>query len=392
MHTVKPLDTALLRAAAEQTGAIVTIEEHNIHGGLGAAVSGGDDRLEVEVPTARPDIEREIDLVEEIARIRGLEAVPSRLPRIQCATPDREEYEIVGRSREIMTALGLDEAITYSFVPDGLLEALGAHGGIVRLANPLNAERDALRTTLLAGLLESARRAHTRFVASFGQFEVGHAFLESGEELPREETRIAAVLSGPRRAWLGESDAPVDFYDAKGIAEDLVRRLTSVDPTLDPASDLQSFHPLRACRVLVGGEEVGSVGEIHPSVLAHLKLPRGAVGMEMSLIRLAAHARRPAASHVPEYPPMARDVALMVGEERDAGPIAEALGRACGQLAVAVRLFDVYRGEGIPEGRKSLAFSVTYRAPDRTLTDAEVDEAHRAAVESVAREFSATVR
>jgi phenylalanyl-tRNA synthetase beta chain len=142
----------------------------------------------------------------------------------------------------------------------------------------------------------------------------------------------------------------------------------------------------------VEGAEVGAVGEIHPSILASLKLLRGACALEISLADLKAHYRASTAKRLPEYPPMVRDVALLVPESQDAEPLLEALRSACGPLAEDVRLFDIYRGEGIPSGKKSFAFTVGYRAKDRTLTDSEIDAVHGKATAEVAGRFNVTVR
>ncbi|HUT77846.1 MAG TPA: phenylalanine--tRNA ligase subunit beta [Polyangia bacterium] len=387
------LDLRLERYARVMGVPVASAEARRILEALGARVEGAGPVLRVHVPTSRPDIEREVDLIEELARIRGLDEVPAALPRIQCQLPDRQEFEAIRRAKEILAAAGLDEAINYSFVPEALLALLGRGQALVRIANPLSAERSAMRTTLLAGLLEGARRAATRFLPGARQFEVARTFHDEGRELPREVVRVAALLTGPRDAWVGEAEAPLDFYDAKGLVERFVLELTSRSPELvsletpDPA-----WHPRRTVEVRLDGVAVGLAGELHPSVLAGLKLLRGAVGFELELLPLWERCRRPRAPALPEFPPMSRDVALLVDESQDAEPLCAALHAACGALAESVRLFDVYRGEKLPEGRKSLAFSVIYRAADRTLTDDEVDRVHRAAVERVAADFGAKAR
>jgi len=360
--------------------------------GIGAAVAAKDGILEVSVPTARPDIEREIDLVEEVARIAGLERIPSALPRIQSRLPDRAEFEMARRTRETLAALGLDEAITYSFVPRAMLEQLGAAAGAVQIANPLNSERASMRTTLLAGLLESLKRASTRYEATFRQFEVGRVFRDAGGELPEEELRAAAVMSGPRDAWVGEELGRVDYYDAKGIAGAFVREIAGVAAVFEPVADVPCLHPRRASRILVGDRQVGVLGEIHPSILAANKLGRGAVAFEIGIDPLWDARARASAAPLSDFPPVTRDIAFLVAEEQDAGPMEEALRRECGELAVEVRVFDVYRGKGIDDGKKSLAFSITYRSWERTLTDEEVDALHRAAASKVETEFGARVR
>jgi phenylalanyl-tRNA synthetase beta chain len=367
-------------------------ETRRVLEGIGARVERSGRDFEVTVPTARPDITREIDLIEEVARVLGLARVPSVLPRIQSRSPNRVEFDAARRVKEAIAALGLDEAVCYSFVPEALLARLGADRGVVRIANPLNAERAAMRTTLVAGLLESLRRATTRYEASFRQFEVGRTFHDEGGELPREVLRAAALLSGPRDAWIGEAAAPLDFFDAKGIALALIRNLTGAEATVVPGAAPAFLHPKRSGAIAVDGAAIGCVGEVHPDVLAGLKLDRGAVCLELEVLPLWAARRRPRVLPLSDYPPSVRDVALLVAEEQDAAPVADALAEACGPLAVQVRLFDVYRGGGTASGRKSLAFSVVYRAFDRTLTDEEIDTLHRAAVASVAAKFGAAVR
>jgi phenylalanyl-tRNA synthetase beta chain len=391
---IEPLQVTLRPARYEQVigRSVEPAEMRRILGGLGAEVGGTDDELEVRVPTGRPDIEREIDLIEEVARVRGYAEVEPVLPRIQCLIPDRPEHEAERRSKEVLASLGLDEAISYSFVPEAMLDALGLEKQLVRIANPLNAERATMRPTLIVGLLESLKRALSRFVPALRQFEVGRTFHDLGDELPQEVLRAAVLLSGPRGAWIGESRSPLDLYDAKGLAVTFIDELIGVEPDLVPTSKVAYLHPKRALELVVDGRTMGVVGEIHPAALSSLKLPRGVVALEVSVLDLWQVRQRSSAVPIPEYPPMVRDVALMVDEQVDAAPVQEALRKACGELAVDVRLFDVYRGKGVDPGKKSLAFSVVYRAADRTLTDEEVDTLHKAAVEQTTRAFSAVVR
>lgn len=367
-------------------------EMRRILEGLGAAVGGDDARLEVTVPTFRPDIEREIDLIEEVARIRGLKEIPSNLPRIRCTIPHRPAFESARRAKEILAAIGLEEAVNYSFVPDELLRAFGRDENVIPIANPLSAERRAMRTTLLAGLLENLKRAHSRFLPGISQFEVARTFHDVKEELPEEVLRAAAVISGPAKGWIGSEIRNLDFFDMKGIVEGFVREYSGKTPVFQPVDSVHGFHPKKTCHVVVDGETVGFMGEIHPEVLKQLKLPVGACGFEISCEGLWPRRQLSAAGHLPEYPPMNRDVALMVDESQDAGPIGGMLLEQCGSLATDIRLFDIYRGKGIPEGKKSLAFSIVFQSKQRTLTDEEVDLAYRAAVNRVTSYFGASLR
>lgn len=370
---------------------IETEEMRGLLAGLGATVTGTDDRLEVEVPTYRPDIEREVDLIEEVIRLHGFEDVPAMLPRLACQKPDRERFEAVRAAKEILAALGLSEAVSYSFVSRSLLELFGEAEAVVAIANPLSSERSQMRTSLVPGLVENLRRAHSRFLNGVSQFEVARTFHDVGETLPREVTRAAAVLAGPVPAWVGEVERVYDIYDAKGIVEEFLFRYGGMRPTFEPSDSVPYLHPRSACRTLVDGKPVGAMGEIHPGILSKMKLQRGAIAFELDIEDLYRK-RPPCATALPEFPPMSRDVALLVDDYQDAGPISEALLSACGDLAETVRIFDIYTGQGIPEGKKSLAFSVSYRAIDRTLTDDEVDAVHNRAVATVASTFKAQRR
>ncbi len=367
-------------------------EIERILSGLGCGVKKRGESFEVTVPLSRPDITREVDLVEEVARIRGFEDVPSTLPRVRCLPPQRAEFDAARRVKEIMCSLGLQEAVSYSFVSDSVLEVLGCNRDVVHIANPLSSERKAMRTTLVPGLVESLKRAQSRFLPGIAQFEVGRTFHESGRELPHEELKVAALVSGPVPGWLGDAPRSYDFYDIKGIAEAFVRQTTSAKLRLLPGDKVPYLHPKRSVAVFVKDVNLGNIGELHPEVAAKLKLSRGVCLMELSVDELWKVKRKPEAAALPEFPPMTRDVALLLDEKTDAGPVGEALAQACTDLGQKVELFDVYTGKGIPAGKKSLAFSIEYRAPDRTLTDKEVDDVHRRAVDEVIRRFDAKQR
>ncbi len=360
--------------------------------GLGASVTGSDEKLEVSVPTWRPDIEREVDLIEEVARIRGLSEVPSILPRIRCKVPSRPEYESVKAAKELLAGLGLEEAITYSFVPNDLLQAVGMDKRVVHIANPLNAQRTAMRTTLIAGLLESLKRASSRFLHGIAQFEVAKTFHDEGAQLPTETICASGILSGPTKNWIGEKERSFDFYDVKGVVETFIQEYAGTKPVFKENNDVPCLHPRRACSVFIGDREVGFLGELHPTLLDNQKLPVGALAFELAIDKILAARKTPVVDPMSDYPPMVRDVALLIDENQDAGPVRDALNSHCGSLAKEVNVFDIYRGEGIPFGHKSLAYSIIYQSDERTLTDDEVDKIHQTAVETVLKQFNATQR
>ncbi len=370
---------------------VPTSEIRRLLTGLGAAVTGTDELLQVTVPTFRPDIEREVDLIEEVVRLRGFEDVPAKLPRIKCQKPERREFESVRRAKEILASLGLRESVSYSFVSKSQLELFHNADATVSIANPLSSERATMRTTLVPGLVENLKRAQSRFLAGIGQFEVARTFHDSGAELPREVTRAAAVMAGPVPAWVGEVERHYDFYDIKGVLEGFLFEYSGCRPLLEPSKAIAYLHPAKACEVLIDGAPVGVMGEIHPEILSSLKLPMGALVFEVEIEHLSRRVP-PHATALPEFPFMTRDVALLVDETLDAGPIRNALESAGGELVEQVRIFDIYSGKGIPEGKKSLAFSIVYRASDRTLVDDEVDAVFNKAVLEVSTQFGAVRR
>lgn len=245
-----------------------------------------------------------------------------------------------------------------------------------------------MRTSLLPGLLSSLARARRRGERQVRLFEVGARFLEGGAEkdagLCDEVSSFAAVLAGPRDAWIGRGDE-VDVYDAKGVAVALVERLTGRSPTVAPITKDRpaQLHPRGAAEVRVDDRVVGTFGPLHPDVVDRLELDGPAMIVELDLRAIeAVGARTPKYRALPTLPASTRDVALLVANEVTVGALAAALSEGAGAMCESVEVFDVYRGQGVPEGRKSVAFRLVYRDPKmaRTLTDAEVDAQHTKAI------------
>lgn len=368
--------------------------------GVGCGLTDGPDgSFEAVAPTWRPDIAREVDLIEEVARVVGYDAIPTRVPRVvpsEEGTPAAQAF--VRRARELAAAAGAHEAITYAFVSPRELEAARVPTDVVALANPLSEERSVMRTSLLPGLAAAAQRAQRRQVDRVQLFEIAHVFHPSGEVLPREEAMLGALLLGPRPAWIGD-DGALDFYDGKGLVEAIVWPLLGVAPEAVLDEGLEGtapwLHPRRRAAVRVAGETVGSLGELHPDVVDALELVGRPVYVELSIdALLTARARVgvPQAAALPRFPSASRDIALLVDDALPAGEIARAVLEAASGLAESVELFDLYRGGQIPPGRKSLAFHVVYRDADDTLTDKRVDQVHGEVTRAVVKRFGATVR
>ncbi len=302
--------------------------------------------------------------------------------------------------RDVLVGAGLDEVITYSMIDVRDEEKLAANKpGLsephVTVLNPLTADRAHLRRTLLTGLIRTAR-ANLRFTDRVAIFEVGRVFHPRPDEtLPAEPRRAAALLAGPREAgtWLGHDAAPLGFFDLKGIAEALTARLRLSDVRWERAEH-PALHPGRAARLLVGGVEIGVLGELHPKVRAAFDLPeQPVVMMELDLDALLAGW---GASHemadISAQPAVYEDVAIIVDEGVPAAQVEALIRQSGGKLLVDVRLFDVYRGGQVPAGKKSLAYALTFQAPDRTLTDEDTKKLRGKIVARLERELGAALR
>jgi phenylalanyl-tRNA synthetase beta chain len=353
---------------------------------------------ELVIPTHRPDITREVDLIEEVARVRGMDAIPAVLPRVRPSREDAPREASSQKARAAGVALGLSEAITYSFVSRAALEKLGAPAPAVILKNPLSIEQEVMRTSLLPGLIDALSHARRHGERDVRMFTIGSVFLGHGgaSGLPEERLGFAAILAGERAAYLGKPE-PVDAWDAKGLAEGFVQHMTGrasvVVDRFAPEELPPHLHPRGAVRVSVDGTVVGSLGPLHPDVIDRFDLGASALVVEMDLASLRACERTATRySPIPRFPASIRDLSVVVHDDVTAGDVLEAVRHAAGELATDVSVFDRFIGGSIPEGHRSLAFRVVYRAEGRTLTDAEVDAQHAKAVADVGKKFGATLR
>jgi len=370
------------RITADEAGSILTR--------LGCTVAGSDDVLRVVVPTFRADLEREIDLVEEVLRIYGMDRIESTLPagrgRLGELTREQRWRERIG---ETLRASGLNETMTYAFADPGdtarLRDELPEDEVLCELMNPMSVEHSVLRRTLLPGLLRAVSYNQRRGTANVHLYEIGTVFRTSvGRKQPKERAMVAGVLAGAwhRPAW-NEAAEPLGFFDGKGIIETLAAQL-GLGRFKVRAADLPFLQPGRAAEVLVGGEVVGWIGEVHPLVLETFQAEAPVTAFEIAFAPLVRGAKdaKPF-SDVPRFPAVELDVAIVVAEDVTAERIEHAIRSAGGKLLDSVRLFDVYRGAGVAEGKKSVAFELAYRAADRTLTADEVESAHDRLVRKV---------
>jgi phenylalanyl-tRNA synthetase beta chain len=360
----------------------------------------GGDRLRVTVPPHRTDIQAgAADLIEDLIRIHGYSSLPATL--LADELPEQHgnrPLTLEERVRDILVGAGLQEVITYALTMAEREAPLGLPSAeYVRLQNPISSERVVMRHSVLAGVLE-VTAANLRHTDDVRLFEVGSVYLpRAGEKLPDEPRRLALVLTGRRQPefWseAGATRAPLDFFDMKGIiaalAEDL--HLPAVAYCKSAAPYL---HPGRAAELLLDGRPAGSFGELHPQVAEAFGVgDRVVLAGELDLeALLAAVPERHLYAPVPRFPAALRDIAVIVDEAVPAERIEKEIRTAGGDLLRGVRLFDLYHGESIPPGTKSLAYALTYQAEDRTLTDKEVDKAHKKIEDRLKHVLSARIR
>jgi phenylalanyl-tRNA synthetase beta chain len=363
-----------------------------------------------EAPSFRPDVSREVDLIEEVARVRGFDTIPETLPPVRASRDSAPIGGLARAAREAGVAMGLSEAITYAFLSPRDLKAIGAPAASVLLRNPMSEAQSVMRTSLLPGLLRAAAHARRHGERDARLFSVGAVFLRplpspgpaagtvpSAEQEVDERLSFAALITGDRPAWLHKPEG-VDVWDAKGVAEALVGRLVrrQADVRLASAADRPAhLHPRGAAWIQVNGQRVGCLGPLHPEALDAFDLAgaESVVVVEVDLAALAALGAAPVRFvPLPRFPASSRDLSVEVADSVAAGEVESAVREAAGDLAEQVTLFDRFTGANVRAGHASLALHVVYRAADRTLTDAEVDQRHAQVVAAVEKRFGAQLR
>jgi phenylalanyl-tRNA synthetase beta chain len=381
---------------------IPQVEGEAILARLGFAIVDGG--AKVEAPSWRPDIDGKADIVEQIARIAGLDRVP-RVPleRLEAAVAKPVLTLLQKRTRlakRALAALGLREAVTWSFISKSSAETFGGGAPELALANPMTADLSDMRPSLIPGLAAAAERNARRGYRDAGLFEVGQIFLGAGENDQRMAAaslrRGAAKADGAGRHWLG-GGKEVDTFDAKADAYALLAALGVPTGGLQVVAGGPSFlHPGRSAKLQFGPNVIGWFGQLHPSTLETLDVEGPIAAFEIILDALAAPKARPTRAKSKlersDFMPVERDLAFLVDRKVAAGELVKAAERAARGLVSSVQVFDVYEGPGVPEGRKSVAIAVTLQPREQTLTDAEIDQAIAKIVDEAAKKASATLR
>jgi phenylalanyl-tRNA synthetase beta chain len=346
------------------------------------------------IPTFRVDLKREADLIEEVARLHGVDKIPSTPPRGAVGSHSFDAaYDQIADVRRLLTGLGLDEAQGQTLV--GNVECRTASSEVVALANPLSADMDVLRPSLLPGLLNILSHNVTRKNYDAALFEIGRVFTNANGQ-PKEERRVAIALTGQRAPafWSGDDrDAKFDAMDLKGLLEDLIGHFGLRGITFGKRAEPTVLF-LDSANVTLGGKlPLGELGQLLPPLAKKYDLRDAVFLAELRLDELLAR-RNPAKSFkpLPQFPASRRDVAMLVPEATTHDAVLGVVKQTKPANLESVELFDVFRGKNVPEGQKSLAYAFTYRAADKTLTDADVNAAHAKVVEALKAQLKATVR
>lgn len=363
-------------------------------------VEAKDEVLLVTVPTFRGDIAREVDLMEEVVRLYGYNRIPTELP-LGRSTQGKKTFEqgMQDKVRSILTGFGLNEIITYSFINPKAFDMLNLPAeselrNTVVVQNPISEEQGVMRTTLLHGMLEVVARNLARKNKDLALFEMGNIFIPvAGEKLPREELTLGAVVTGNRPENWNQKAEPMDFFYLKGILETLLEELGVKETSFVPFPGHPALHPGRTAQVLLAGRPVGFIGEVHPEVMENYRLSGRAYVMELALEEIiAVSVKTKMYRSLPKYPGVERDMAVVVKEEVLAADLLAEIRQQGGPLLKNVRLFDVYQGEQIQKGYKSLAYAFLFQSSDRTLTDEEVNDLYEKIQNALQTKFGAQLR
>ncbi|MBB3232987.1 phenylalanine--tRNA ligase subunit beta [Halomonas stenophila] len=359
---------------------------------LGMAVAAGEEGWRVRVPSWRFDVAIEEDLIEEVARIHGYNRLPVRRPQARLGLrPDHEARTPLARLRRQLVARGYFEAVTYSFVAPELQAALLPEAVSPTLANPISSDLSVMRASLFPGLVRALQHNLNRQQTRVRLFETGLVFrgeLEALSQVPM----LGALVCGAREpeGWSGGKDS-VDFFDLKGDLESLLAMGGEPEAWRFEPGEHAALHPGQCARLLYRGEEAGWIGTLHPAVRAQLGLKVDALLFEVRLDALT-HGKVPAFRPLSRYPEVRRDLAFLVDADQPVQALLDTLRAQAGEWLVEARLFDVYQGKGVPEGRKSVALGLTWQHPSRTLNDEEINQLVDAIVEESRLHLGAELR
>ena len=351
----------------------------------------GKDIITVTAPTVRQDLHIEEDYVEEISRMYGYDKLPVTIPKSSNESVETREQAIRRITKETLIGLGMNEIETYSFVSPKTMDKVRVPADSyrrawVKLINPLGDETSVMRTMLLPNALAVAYTNYSRSIPAVSLFELGNTFYNNGKGdgvLPEEKDALCLLAFGKEES----------FYTMKGRVEELLYKLGVRNGEYITESDNPSFHPGRCAALYADGKKIASLGQVHPEVCENYGIETEvyAAEIEFNLIYALANTEK-RYQPLPKYPAMVRDFAMVVTEETKVGDLQNEIKAQAGPMLESVKLFDVYRGAPVEEGHKSVAFSLTYRAKDRTLTDTEVNDINTKVLINLKDKYNAVLR
>jgi phenylalanyl-tRNA synthetase beta chain len=357
--------------------------------------------FQVTIPSYRIDIEREIDLIEEICRLNGFDQVVATMPVAQVVSDRPSLHQRLQRSvRDHFVAEGMHEIVSFSFIAADAADRINLNADDprrngIKLCNPLAAEQAVMRTTLLPGLLETTARNMSFRSLDLRLFEMRRVYhLVPDQEMPHEPVYCAGLISGTRdkESWCQQAIG-VDFYDAKGIVENLFELLQIRGVRWSSEEPEPFYHPGKCCRIVVGNSTIGTIGEIHPEVLKRYEIEQSVYYFELNfeeLVRLSGGRKAIAAPS--RFPDSVRDLALLAPLDLPSAQLIDCVKSLKLQELEKVTIFDLYQGDRVPEGYKSIALRLRYRAAERTMTDDEVQLVHQKVVNALTGKLGLSVR
>ncbi len=354
----------------------------------------GPGQIECTVPTFRVDITRQIDLIEEVARLYGYDNISTTLPRVEMNTETPESRTVVEESfRQQLIRNGFLEVINYSFEGPQLL---GIFDDVrhVEIMNPISQDSSLMRTSLFPSLLKNITYNLNHQAEDLRIFEIGHVYIPEQSELPRETKRLAAAATGRRAPELWSKEN-IDFFDMKAVFSGaLGERLLSDTVEFQSASDIGYLHPGQSARITVKGKEIGVIGELHPEILEKLDVAKRVYIFEVDINSIVFYYDKTQKSFqsIPRYPSVRRDISIVVDEGIDAGSIVNEIRNIDNKLIEDVTVFDVFHGGSMTVGKKSVALSLHIRSVDRTLTDTEINEVQEKALNKLQLALGAELR
>jgi phenylalanyl-tRNA synthetase beta chain len=368
---------------------------------LGLYIERVGEGIVVTPPSFRQDLQRDIDIIEEIARLYGYDKIPSTLPKVKMQyNPDNTSHKLIKTIKDSMVKSGFTEVINYSFFNPAVLDRLNISSddqrrNLVFVKNPLRREEAALRTTLIPSLLHNLILNLNRGEKAMSFFEISRVFFSSGEKLPKEIVQMAAVYLKDisTSVWQDSHDG---FFDLKGMVENLLRGLNIKNYSFEQELSFCEpyLHPGKSCSIKIDNQRVGSLGALHPGVATVLELKGDINLMEIYDIEKVSKSIPSQITYtpLPKYPYVERDIAIVVSKDIPVARVRDAILSVNSDLIESVKLFDIYTGQQIPPDKKSLAFSIRYRSKDRTLKDEEVNALHLKIIKELEASINAKLR